>query len=185
VTEATGSEQPARGAALVSSLFTTPTGWLVLLVFAVLVLACAIAGYEKGLLTADAEMKAANEQLRRLGEDNRRLAAETAGLKAKVADLQSKLARAQAELETIDPDSTHEIGSNQSKVVAGARLTIGLIGSPTIYSVNININGKQQVATAGDVVKIPVDQSTLCWVRIESFDANKVVVVTMCSDAKP
>ena len=48
--------------------------------------------------------------------------------------------------------------------VADGRLTIGLVGSPTNESVNININGKQQKAVSGDVIHIALDSLTSCQV---------------------
>jgi hypothetical protein len=65
-------------------------------------------------------------------------------------------------------------------VVASGRLTVGLIGPPTNESVNININGKQQSAATGDVIKVSLDPSTMCQVRVLSFDMFKVVLNASC-----
>ena len=69
-------------------------------------------------------------------------------------------------------------------IVAGGRLTIGLVGSPTNDSVNININGKQQSVATGDVVNIALDPPTTCQVRVQSFDMFRVVLGASCAAAQ-
>ena len=101
-------------------------------------------------------------------------------------ELQDKLTSVQAALQAIMPsENTYNISPNQSMIVAGGHLTIGLIGSPTNESVNININGKQQLAATGDVIHIALDPSTTCQVGVQSFDMFKAVLTASCAAVKP
>jgi hypothetical protein len=70
-------------------------------------------------------------------------------------------------------------------IAADGRLTLGLVGPPTNDGINININGKQQLVAAGDVVRLAPDSSTSCQVEVQSFDMFKAVVTASCSAAKP
>ena len=84
------------------------------------------------------------------------LRSENQGLKSQIVDktakfdeLRDTLAGVQAALHAIMPsENTYNISPNQSLIVAGGHLTIGLIGSPANESINININGKQQSAVS-------------------------------------
>ena len=78
-------------------------------------------------------------------------------------------------------ENTYNIDPNQSIIVGKGRLTIGLIGPPTGEKVNINLNGKQYSVAAGDVIKVALDQSTACQVRLQSFDMFKAVVTATCA----
>ena len=51
-------------------------------------------------------------------------------------------------------ENIYVILPNQSLVVAGGRVTVGLIGAPANQGVTVNINGKQQLAAAGDVIAV-------------------------------
>ena len=70
---------------------------------------------------------------------------------------------------------------NQSLVVAGGRVTVGLMGSPTIQGVNVNINGKRQLAAAGDVITVNIDETRNCQVTVQSFDMFKAVLHATCA----
>jgi hypothetical protein len=99
---------------------------------------------------------------------------------------QAKIKSVQAALDDVMPSKdTYIINPNQSMLIAGGRLSIGLIGSPTNANVIMNINGKQQFASTGDVLNIAVDPSTTCHVRVESFDMFKAVVTASCEAARP
>ena len=63
-------------------------------------------------------------------------------------------------------------------------MTIGLIGSPTNESITLNVNGKQQKMTAGDVIHVSLDASTTCQVQIQSFDMFKAVLIASCAAVK-
>jgi hypothetical protein len=82
-------------------------------------------------------------------------------------------------------ENTYNINPNQSLVVANGRLTVGLVGSPTNDSVNLNINGKTQSAPVGAVITSVLDPSTTCQVGVQSFDMFKAVLTATCAAAKP
>ena len=105
---------------------------------------------------------------------------------ANLAAAQGKIKNIQAALDEIMPSKdTHVINPNQSMLVAGGRLSIGLIGPPTNANVNMNINGKQQFVSTGDIVNVALDPSTTCHVRVESFEMFKAVVTASCDAGRP
>jgi hypothetical protein len=107
-------------------------------------------------------------------------------LSAQVTELQAKLGSMQAALEAIMPsDDTYNITPNQSLMVAGGHLTVGMVGSPANESVTLDINGKQQALMAGQVVTIAPDPSTTCQLQVQSFDMFKAVLHAVCAGAKP
>jgi hypothetical protein len=164
----------------------TTAGWLLCVAGAVLILVFTIGGYKLGRYNGDRKIEEIQAVNGALHNDNQMLTAQNADQKAKLAGLQDKLTSVQAELDAITlPENTYEISPNQSKIVAGGHLTIGLVGSPTNESVNININGKQQSAAAGDVINFGLDPSMTCRVRVRSFGMFKAVVTATCADVKP
>ncbi len=117
---------------------------------------------------------------------NEELESQIAEKDAKLAELEAKFKSAQAALDAIVPSkNTYVISPNQSMIVAGGHLTIALVGSPTNGGINININGKQQSATAGDVISIALAPSMTCQVGVQSFDMFKAVLTASCAAAKP
>jgi hypothetical protein len=99
--------------------------------------------------------------------------------------LQLKLTTTSNALNAITPSQdAYNINPNESIIVASGRLTIGLVGSPTNEGININVNGKQQLAAAGDVIKSSVD-SAACQVGVQAFDMFHAVVTASCAAAKP
>jgi hypothetical protein len=80
------------------------------------------------------------------------------------------------------PVGAFDMTSNESVVIAGGHLTIGLVGSPTNDRATININRKQQAMAAGDVVNVQL--STTCQVELKSFEMLKAVVATTCTETK-
>ena len=85
----------------------------------------------------------------------RDLKTQIADQKEKFAALRTKLEGVQAALEAIMPsENTYNMTPNKSMIVAGGRLTIGLVGSPTNEGVNININGQQHSAAVGDTINV-------------------------------
>jgi hypothetical protein len=116
----------------------------------------------------------------------RDLKTQIADQKEKFAALRTKLEGVQAALEAITPsENTYNMTPNKSMIVAGGRLTIGLVGSPTNEGVNININGQQHSAAVGDTIKLSVDPATACQVRVKSFDMFKAVLIASCEAGKP
>ena len=144
-----------------------------------IILAGGLAAYVVGFELAYRDMmdtKRLNEQFLSESQNlKKEIIEQNAGLLA----LQAKLKSVQAAMDDIMPsENTYKISPNQSLVVAGGRLTIGLVGSPTNEAVNININGKQQFAATGDVINIALDPP--CRVRIQSFDMFRAVVTASC-----
>jgi hypothetical protein len=64
-------------------------------------------------------------------------------------------------------------------------VTVGLMGSPTNENVTINVNGKQHVAVAGDVITVALDEPTTCQVTVQSFDPFKALLQAACSNKAP
>ncbi len=102
-----------------------------------------------------------------------------------LTDLQVRLNKTKAQLEAILPaKNTYNIMPNQTLIVADGRVTVGLIGSPANESIMLNVNGKQQVATAGQVIATGSDPSANCQVAVQSFDMFKAVLTASCAGAK-
>ena len=155
-------------------------------VIAVLILGGTIGGFAyRGYM--DMQDKSDSDHLVvQFRSENQGLKSQIVDQNAKFDELQDKLASVKAALLAIVPsENTYNINPNQSIIVAGGHLTIGLIGSPTNESVNININGKQQSAATGDVIHIALDPSTACQVGVQSFDMFKAVLTASCAAVKP
>jgi hypothetical protein len=175
VTEATEPRQSSRSRFY--RLLAAHRGRL-LLVMAIL---GGIACYVLGLNIAYLDLAAARLAVQQLRADNQKLKSQISDLNATQVALQANLATTEATLEAITPArDTYNIKPNQSVIVAGGRLTVGLIGSPTNDSVNININGKKQSAATGDVINIALEPPTTCRVRVQSFDMFKVILAASC-----
>jgi hypothetical protein len=181
VTETTGSRQSAQTRSRLHRVFTSrQSRWL--LVIAILV---GIGGYVVGLNIAYLDIAAARQAIQTLRADNQKLKTQISDQNATQVALQNKLTTTEASLEAIVPSkNTYDIKPNQSMIVAGGRLTIGLIGSPTNESVNININGKRQSAATGDVIKIALDPPTTCQIRVQSFDMFRVILAASCAQSQ-
>jgi hypothetical protein len=102
-----------------------------------------------------------------------------------LTQLQVKVDKTQAQLESIMPTKdTYNIMPNQTLIVADGRVTVGLVGSPGNESVMLNVNGKSQLATAGQVIAAGSDPSANCQVAVQSFDMFKAVLTASCAGAK-
>ena len=166
----------------------TARGGRLLLVIAIVGLALGgtIAGYLFGLDLTYSELAAARERVQQLQPENQRLKKTIVDQNAKLVELQTELASVQAALHAIMPsENTYIISPNQSLTVADGHLMIGLIGSPTNERVNINVNGKRQLAATGDVIHIALDPSTTCQVGVQSFDMFKAILTASCAAVKP
>jgi hypothetical protein len=104
---------------------------------------------------------------------------------AQVAALETQLGQLRQQLSAIVPSkNVYGINPNQSLLVADGHLTIGLIGNPLSNGIEINVNGKQQFVTVGDVIHVSPDASTSCDVQIQSFDMFKAYFTASCGTAK-
>jgi len=150
-----------------------------------MMLAGAVGGYFYGLKLAYADLASARQDIQQLRPESQRLKSSILAQNATIVELESELARVRAALHVIMPsENTDKISPNQSVIVAGGHLTIGLVGSPGNDSVKINVNGKLQTVTTGDVIRVAVDASTDCQVGIQSFDMFKAIVTASCTASK-
>ena len=154
--------------------------WLFLL--AILIgIACYVIGLNIGYL----DIAGSRQVIQQLRSDNQKLKTEIADLNATQVALQNKLSTFEAALDEIIPSkNSYNLKPNQSLIVASGRLTIGLVGPPTNERVNINVNGKQQLAASGDVINVTLDPRTTCQVRVQSFDMFRAILVASCSQAQ-
>jgi hypothetical protein len=153
---------------------------------AVLLLVGAIAGFWVGLEGSFHDMEEVRALNQQLQSESQRLKGQITEESADLAAQQARLTRIQSVLESIMPsENTYSVNPNQSMIVAEGHLTIGLIGSPATDAVDLNINGKQQSATAGDVITITPDPSTTCQVAVQSFDMFKAILTASCAAPKP
>jgi len=152
----------------------------------VVILVVALATYFTARIMGDNELKGANLRVVQVQGENQKLTADNSNLKGTISDLQLQVKTAQDKLAAIMPvENTFIFNPNQSLVVAGGRMTIGLIGSPTNEGINININGKSQLAMVGAVINIALDPTTACQVSVQSFDMFRATLTATCSEVKP
>jgi hypothetical protein len=146
----------------------------------------ALGGYILGFEVAHRDLQDAKQLIQQLQTESQKLKKEVITLGAAQINIKTDLTRVQARLHAITPTKdVYNIYPNQSLNVAEGHLTIGLVGSPTNETINININGKQYSAVSGDVINIARDPSTACQVEVQSFDMFKAVVRATCAPAKP
>jgi len=154
-------------------------------VAAIFVLAVAIGGHIYGRRLALRELGERDAFILFLQNEGGKLEASFNEQTAKIAALQAELKSVQATLDAIMPaENTYNIHPNQSLTVAGGHLVIGLVGAPMNEGVNINVNGKQQLAAAGTVIHVAPDPATSCEVAVQSFDMFKAALTASCSAAK-
>jgi hypothetical protein len=150
------------------------------------ILVGAVSAYLLGLELAYQDMVAVKRETLRLQSEIERLKRQIVQQDANLVAAQTKIKNIQAELDEVMPSKdTYIINPNQSMLIAGGRLSVGLIGSPTNANVAMNINGKQQFVSTGDVVNVAVDSSTTCHIRVQSFDMFKATVTASCETARP
>lgn len=177
MSDATRSTQPSSARSRTYRLFMTREGRYLLLS----ALMGGIVGYLLGLNMAYVEMSSVKLLLEQSRSENQKMKSEMAGENVKIAAMESSITKLQATLEELVPsENTYNIKTNQSLIVGGGRLTVGLVGSPANDSVTLNINGKRQSLGTGDVLNIAVDAGTNCRVRLQSFDMFKAVVTATC-----
>ena len=179
MTDTTQSRQPRSRLSRI--LAANPVTFLV--IAAILV---GVASYTIGLNIAYLDIAAARQVIQSLRADNQKVKSQLAEHTAKEVELQTKLKSVEAALEAIVPsENTYNVKPNQSIIVANGRLTIGLIGPPTNESININVNGKHQPASTGDVINVALEPPITCQVRVQSFDMFKAILTASCAGAKP
>ena len=121
-----------------------------------------------------------------LRAESQKLKRELDGKSAQATDLDARLKKIQASLNAIMPaQNRYNIQPNQSLVVGDGHLTVGLVGSPSNESVTLDINGKEQSVSAGQIVNVAPDASTNCRVQVQSFDMFSAKLVASCTGAPP
>lgn len=171
------SPTPSRSRLMLRRWFPAPVRVILVIVLA---LGCYALGWHTGVHEID-NLRSRNEQREK---DNKNLSDQNSGQAAQIAILQTQLKNVQDELNAIMPlQSTFEVNSNQSRLVASGHLTVGLIGAPSNDKVNININGEQHSVVAGDVITIALP--TTCQVQVKSFELFRAQIAESCTTAKP
>ena len=171
------SAQPSSARSRTYRLFMTREGRYLL----VTALMGGIVGYLLGLNSAYVEISAGKLALQQSRAEAQKMKSEMAGEGVKTTAMESSIAKLQATLDELVPsENTYNIKANQSLIVGGGRITVGLIGAPANDSVTLNINGKRQQLGTGDVISVAADNQTNCQVRVQSFDMFKAVVTATC-----
>ena len=153
---------------------------------ALLALGVAVGGHIYGRRLAANDVAERDTTIQVLRSEGEKLETKYSDQSAQIAALQAKLINTQAALDAIMPsENTYHINPNQSLIVGDGHLTIGLIGPPTNQGITLNINGKQQVLGAGDMLRIAPNPSTVCHVNVRSFDMFKAVIHAACEIAEP
>ncbi len=158
----------------------------ILLIETLLILGVALIGHITGRELARRQIVQREQTIQQLREERQQASAELNARADRILTLQTRLNHVQSALDEIVPsENIYVMRPNQSLVVAGGRVTVGLVGSPGIQGVNINVNGTQQLVNAGDVIQVKLDETRQCNVTVQSFDMFKAVVHATCAaDAK-
>jgi len=151
-----------------------------------LILLAAAGGYALGLNIEHRDLAASKQLVQQLQNESQNLKKQINNQSLALTALQAKIGSMQSAMNEMKPEKdTYSIKPNESLIVAGGRVTVGLIGSPANNSVDINVNGKRQSAAPGDVIKVAVDPTTNCQVTVQSFDPFKAVFTASCGAARP
>ncbi len=134
---------------------------------------------------ASADLVAARQRITQLQNEGENLKKQVDAQNVKINDLQMQLEKTKSALEEIRPEKDrYAVPPNESRIVANGRMTIAMIGAPANESITLNINGKEQRATAGQTIEVAADASTKCRVTVQSFDMFKALLIATCADAK-
>lgn len=131
------------------------------------------------------DLVAARQKIAQLQNEGETLKKQVDSQAVQINSLQMELKQTKDDLEEIRPaKDRYAIPPNESRIVAGGHLTIGLIGAPANESIVLSINGKEQTATAGQTISVAPDASTKCLVTVQSFDMFRALIVATCSGVK-
>jgi len=186
VTDRTQANRTVRTSPILYRVTRTSGGrLLVVCIGIVIALAIGIGSYAVGRSSASADLAAANTLNQQLQAEGQKYKREVADQGAKINAMQAKITSIQATLDTIMPtQNTYNVSPNQSLIVGDGHLTIALIGSPSNEGVTISINGKQQSASAGQIISVAVNPSMTCLVGIQSFDMFRAILTASCPQSK-
>ena len=147
----------------------------------IVILAVIIGAYVLGEQMSLRDLNNAKQLILQLQTEGQRFKEQTAEQNNKLLTLENTVGKLTATLNELVPSKdTYQLAGNQSLIVANGRLTVGLVGAPTNQGVTVNINGKQQTVTSGDVIEVVVNPSTTCHVRIQAFDMFQARVTATC-----
>ncbi len=131
---------------------------------------------------ASHDMTQARTTNQALQTDNSKLQAKIVEQTGELSALQADIDKLKAQLHAIQPAAnTYTLDPNQALRVAGGRLLVALVGSPSNAGISININGKQHFAAAGNVIRDADDPN--CGVQVQSFDMFQAVITAACQGA--
>jgi cell division protein FtsB len=154
----------------------------ILLIETLLILGVALIGHITGRELARRQLAQREQTIVQLREERQQVSAELNRRADRILTLQTRLNHVQGVLDEIVPsENIYVMRPNQSFIVAGGRVPVGLIGVPTIHGVTLNVNGKQQLVNAGDVIKVDFGEARTCQVTVQSFDMFKVVIHATCA----
>jgi len=161
------------------------SGLRILLLSGVVLLLGAIGGFSYRGHIDDADISDSAQRVLEFRSENDKLKTQIFDLNTRIEQLQAQMRAVHNTMEEMKPSAnSYVIQVNRSMIVAEGQLTIGLIGSPTSENLKINLNGKEYLAAAGDIIEVSPNPSTKCRVNVQSFDMFRAIVVASCQGAK-
>ena len=158
---------------------------LVILASVLLLLGSTIVGYLFGRDLARRPLNDALQLVQQLQPEVQKLRTTIDKQSTSIISLQTKLKRAETAMHAMKPaENTYNINANQSLTIADGKLTVGLVGAPTINGITLNINNKQHHAVTGDMFEVMPDPATKCSIKVQSFDMFDTRVNARCAKAK-
>jgi hypothetical protein len=137
-------------------------------------------GWQAGVRETTNDFRSENSKLQK---ENQQLANDKSNQAAQMTSMQDQMKSMHGRMDTVMGQlGTFDINPNESAVVAGGHLTVGLVGTPSADRAIINVNGKQKPMASGDVVAVQL--STTCQVELKSFEIRKAIVTTSCAETK-
>lgn len=150
------------------------------ILFLLILIATYTVGWQYGVRQTTNEYKIENSKLQK---ESQQLTSDKSSQATQITTLQDQAKTLRARLDVVmGPLGTFDMNPNESMVIAGGRLTIGLVGSPSNDRATLNVNSKQQSMASGDVVSVHL--MTTCQVELKSFEMLKAVVATTCVEVK-
>ncbi|MET0867861.1 MAG: hypothetical protein ABWY35_07140 [Pseudorhodoplanes sp.] len=184
-TRADRSAQTGLSSRAAWRLLTRRRRTLILLIETALILFVAVVGHLTGRELGRRNLEKREELVIELREELQKRGGELGRRTDQLTSLQAKLNSVQAALDAIVPsENTYNIVPNQSLLVGGGRLTVGLVGQPSNLTVTLNINGKEHALAAGNAITLAVDDKTECQLTLQSFDMFKATINSQCAARK-
>jgi hypothetical protein len=157
------------------------SGIKILLLPIVLLIVGGIGGFTLRGRMDEARVGDANQRFLRYRSEHKELRSQIFSLSEKLERSMTEFGTLQAELKKIIPSTnTYIVKVNHAIIIEGGYLTVALIGPPTSEHLEINVNGKHHLTTAGDVIDVTPGLSLRCKVAVQSFDMFNVVIAASC-----